>query len=118
MKKLSPEFKAEAKKKCKTPLIVLGVVLLAVIIAVIAFFCTRGAGETPELQYDDPVQQMLMGNPVDSDDYDNDLVLNEKEAELGLNAYNADTDGDGLGDYYELEHSKTDPLKRIQMMTA
>ena len=112
MKKLSPEFKAEAKKKCKTPLIVLGVVLLAVIIAVIVFFCTRGAGETPELQYDDPVQQMLMGNPVDSDDYDNDLVLNEKEAELGLNAYNADTDGDGLGDYYELEHSKTDPLKK------
>lgn len=112
MKKLSPEFKEQAKKKCKKPLIALGVVLLLAIIALVVVLCTRGAGETPELQYDDPVQQMLMGNPNESDDHDNDLVPNEKEQELGLDPYSADTDEDGLGDYYEIEISKTNPLEK------
>ena len=112
MKKLSPEFKEQAKKKCKKPLIALGVVLLLALIALGVVLCTRGAGETPELQYDDPVQQMLMGTPNESDDHDNDLVSNEKEQELGLDPYSADTDEDGLGDYYEIEISKTNPLEK------
>ena len=51
--------------------------------------------------------------PVDDEtaDNDNDGLSNAKEKELGTNPNLADTDGDGLSDYYEINISKTDPLK-------
>ena len=111
VKKLSPEFKADAKKKCKRPLIICGIVTLLVAIALIVTMCSQGKPAQEELQYDDPAAEMMMGNPVDSDDYDNDLVKNDVELEIGTDPYSADTDKDGLGDYYEMEVSKTNPLK-------
>lgn len=44
-------------------------------------------------------------------DSDNDNLTNVKEEELGTNPYAADTDADGLLDQYEINNSKTDPLK-------
>lgn len=45
------------------------------------------------------------------DDTDRDGILNEKEKELGLDAGEFDTDGDGLSDQSELSVWKTDPKK-------
>lgn len=44
-------------------------------------------------------------------DSDKDGLLDTKEKELGTNIKKIDTDSDGLGDYYEVNVSKTDPLK-------
>lgn len=44
-------------------------------------------------------------------DYDEDGLINKEEKELGTDLYFQDTDLDGLTDYYEVNESKTDPLK-------
>lgn len=46
-----------------------------------------------------------------TDDFDNDRLDNAAEEKYGTNPYDADTDTDGLSDYYEIYVSKTDPLK-------
>ena len=112
MKKLSPEFKAEAKQKCKKPLIACGIVAVIVIIALIVITCMPVKAPTQDMPYDDPVVELMMGNPVDSDDFDNDTLKNDVEKEIGTDPYSADTDEDGLGDYYEIEVSKTNPLEK------
>ncbi len=48
----------------------------------------------------------------DNDDTDNDGLTNKEEKEKGTNPELSDTDLDGLPDYYELNVSKTDPLKK------
>jgi hypothetical protein len=44
-------------------------------------------------------------------DIDNDGLTNKEEERLGTNPYDADTDGDGLSDWYEVKILKTDPLR-------
>lgn len=44
-------------------------------------------------------------------DNDKDGLTNEKEKELGTNPNLADSDRDGINDYYEINESKTAPLK-------
>lgn len=94
MKKLSPEFCAQAKKKCKKPLIALGIVLLIIVIALVILCLQQSPSETT-LVYDDPIEQIMMGNPVNHDDYDYDKIPNLVEQEIGTDAYSADTDADG-----------------------
>ncbi|MBQ8806588.1 MAG: VWA domain-containing protein [Bacteroidaceae bacterium] len=111
MKKLSPEFCADAKKKCKKPLIAVCIVSAIALLALVVVLCIKPyTAPQKELPYDDPVK-VMMGNPNDSDDHDNDLLKNDVEKEIGTDPYSADTDEDGLGDYYEAEYSGTDPLK-------
>ena len=45
-------------------------------------------------------------------DNDSDGIINSEEDKLGTNKNNADTDMDGLNDYYEVNISKTDPLNK------
>jgi Mg-chelatase subunit ChlD len=49
--------------------------------------------------------------PDSKEDLDNDGLKNEEEAKYGTNLIKEDTDDDGLTDYFELNTSKTDPLK-------
>ncbi|MFD1585941.1 hypothetical protein ACFR9U_03025 [Halorientalis brevis] len=42
-------------------------------------------------------------------DFDRDGLSNERERALGTNAFKADSDGDGLDDWYELSALETDP---------
>lgn len=58
-----------------------------------------------------PLNGILDENNNEISDNDNDGLLNEREIELGTNPNLADTDRDGLSDYYEIYESKTDPLK-------
>lgn len=44
-------------------------------------------------------------------DSDNDGIIDTEEAKLGTNPKLIDSDFDGLSDYYEINISKTDPLK-------
>lgn len=44
-------------------------------------------------------------------DSDNDGLTDAEEKKLRTNAYDIDTDGDGLSDFYEVTISKTNPLK-------
>jgi len=44
-------------------------------------------------------------------DNDNDGLTNAKEKELDTNINLGDTDRDGISDYYEINNTKTDPLK-------
>ena len=44
-------------------------------------------------------------------DSDNDGIIDTEEAKLGTNPNLIDSDFDGLSDYYEINISKTDPLK-------
>lgn len=46
-----------------------------------------------------------------NEDSDNDGLINKKEAELGTDITNKDSDGDGLNDGLEVNVLKTDPLK-------
>lgn len=48
---------------------------------------------------------------MDTNDDDNDGLINEFEKELGTDKNNPDTDGDGLNDYFEFAHTNTDPTK-------
>lgn len=48
----------------------------------------------------------------DSDDGDGDGLNSEEEKKYGTNPNFADTDSDGLTDYYEVKISKTNPLKK------
>lgn len=43
-------------------------------------------------------------------DTDNDGITNEREIELGTNPYEADTDGDGVNDYDEVDVYHSNPL--------
>lgn len=45
------------------------------------------------------------------DDFDEDGLTNSDEVRYGTDPYNADTDGDGVYDVYEVNVSKTDPTK-------
>jgi len=57
-------------------------------------------------------QQTITINLIDVDeDNDNDGLMDSKEAELGTDRWNPDTDGDGLKDGEEVNTLKTDPLK-------
>ncbi|MGF1772510.1 thrombospondin type 3 repeat-containing protein [Vibrio wakamikoensis] len=49
------------------------------------------------------------------DDWDNDGLTNEQEAELGTDPRNPDSDGDGLGDKYEVDNGldPTDPTDAL-----
>ena len=49
--------------------------------------------------------------PVDKNDSDGDGILNYLEDIFGTDKYKADTDGDGLDDYEEIQILGTDPLK-------
>lgn len=55
---------------------------------------------------------ILQKDVDDNTDSDNDTLPDKKELELGTNPYSADTDNDGLPDQYEINESKTDPLKK------
>lgn len=57
-------------------------------------------------------EQTIIINVVDVDeDNDSDGLMDSKEAELGTDRWNPDTDGDGLKDGEEVNTLKTDPLK-------
>ncbi|OQX16250.1 MAG: hypothetical protein BWK73_04325 [Thiothrix lacustris] len=57
-------------------------------------------------------EQTIIINVLDVDeDNDNDGLMDSKEAELGTDRWNPDTDGDGLNDGEEVNTLKTDPLK-------
>lgn len=45
------------------------------------------------------------------EDFDNDEINNADEEKYGTDLWNADTDGDGAYDLYEINVSKTDPTK-------
>lgn len=47
-----------------------------------------------------------------TDDNDLDGLTNEEEEKLSTDKNSTDTDSDGLSDYYEVNVSKTDPLKK------
>lgn len=47
----------------------------------------------------------------DDDDIDNDGITNDRESQLGTNPYDADSDGDGISDYEEIEVYRTNPLR-------
>lgn len=91
-------------------------VFIAIIMSLIITFSVTMTGcshkkEEEQLQYDDPVDTMFYQPINDDNDYDNDKLTNEQELNIGTNQYIADTDEDGLGDYYEITYSKTNPLK-------
>lgn len=46
----------------------------------------------------------------ETDDNDGDGLTNAEEETYGTNKNSADTDGDGISDYYEIYETKTDPL--------
>lgn len=57
-------------------------------------------------------EQTMTINVIDVDeDNDSDGLMDSKEAELGTDRWNPDTDGDGLKDGEEVDTLKTDPLK-------
>lgn len=60
-------------------------------------------------------KELLFGMPeeeyTEDGDEDKDGITNGEEETLGTNVNDADTDCDGLTDYYEVNVSKTDPLK-------
>lgn len=72
--------------------------------------------EVKVIKLSDEESNVLLGVAKDeiddkTADNDKDGLTNEKEKELGTNPDLADTDRDGISDYYEIYKSKTDPLK-------
>lgn len=90
--------------------IIISVIVLIGVAAVIYFCLRETPQEEPALVYDDPVKS-FMSAYSETDDSDYDGLLNDEEKQLKTNLFNADTDSDGLGDYYEAKISLTNPLK-------
>jgi len=75
----------------------------------------RSASETSELSNDSDStatepDEANNGIPDNKEDFDNDGLTTEREAELGTDPVTADTDGDNLTDGFELYLAGTDPL--------
>ncbi len=90
------------------------VLALAILLTVVYVVGSKQpSSEQPEieLQYDDPMHTFFNSPLAEGDDADYDGLLNDEEAALGTAKNNPDTDEDGLGDYYEVKVSLTDPLK-------
>lgn len=62
-------------------------------------------------ELDNPIPSGVNTATEEETDSDADGISNTEEKELGTDPYSADTDGDGLTDYYEINVSKTAPLK-------
>ena len=61
---------------------------------------------------DDMLKGLITNKSEDPNlDSDNDGIIDTEEAKLGTNPNLIDSDFDGLSDYYEINISKTDPLK-------
>lgn len=58
---------------------------------------------------DNPIPEGFDTTTEEETDSDGDGLLNDEEKELGTDPYSADTDADGLSDYYEFNESKTKP---------
>jgi len=58
---------------------------------------------------DYPDSAVSDGTPDGENDYDGDGLTNAREAVLGTNPFDADTDGDGMPDGWEVDH-RLDPL--------
>ena len=97
------------KKSNKTKIIIIAIVAVIILGVIGALVVPRFIGEKI---YDDPIVNLMQQVEYDGEaDYDNDGLTNDQEKEHGTDILLADTDGDGLGDLYEMEESETDPLK-------
>lgn len=97
---------------------ILGVVLLALVVAGGIWFFRRTKGTTSKSNANAQNESVVLPQPVDArqggstpEDADKDGLTNEEEANLGTNPTVTDSDQDGISDYDEARVYRIDPLK-------
>ena len=124
------DFHKIKKKRENTKKIIKGTVIGTLIVLIIGFiylpqfFLKKDESEdiiiTPNLSIFSEYNIALKNGS--EEDWDNDGVINSIEEQKGLNIWNADSDGDGFTDYYELsvngkanekDQSLTEKMKTI-----
>lgn len=114
---ITPEKKKREKR------LAISLLILAFLIAFIylpGFFLTDSSNDTAKAVVPDSSAIRLSNTALrdnQQEDFDGDGLTNAEESDAGTNAWNADTDGDGATDYYELKISDTDPLTANDLLT-
>ena len=114
---ITPEKKKREKR------LAISLLILAFLIAFIylpGFFLTDSSNDTAKAVAPDSSAIRLSNTALrdnQQEDFDGDGLTNAEESDAGTNAWNADTDGDGATDYYELKISDTDPLTANDLLT-
>lgn len=113
---ITPEKK---KREKRLALLILTLSAIAIFIYFPGFFMEDAGSEdsvtvTPDSSAIRLSNSALRDNP--QEDFDGDGLTNTEEINAGTNPWNADTDGDGATDYFEVKVSDTDPLTENDLL--
>ena len=101
----------KAKRKKNLLIFLTIIIAIALFIYIPQYFMNEPEEEMVVLQPDASAVALSSNLLRDNgnEDFDDDGVINSDETAAGISAWNADTDGDGLSDYYEIHVSGTNP---------